>query len=288
MSFKEKWVEAVKNKNSVLCAGLDPAEFDMGRGESGLSQGADKREWAINYVKAVAPYCAAVKPNSQYWKGENGAEVLKEIYDLANELGLVVIEDSKLADIGPTNDAGFFFTSKRADAVTFSPFAGNMSEAAEQGKKRGIGVIAMCLMSNPEYKNEKNKLVESDDSYKDEDMINLAGKKYVKQYVQLANNANRFNISGIVIGAPSPDNHIQEEEIKKARSYAGEDMLVLLPGVGAQGGEADAIWKFFGPDKVIVNVGRGLMFPNGSDTTPEQQAETAKHYQEMLNELRFK
>ncbi len=41
-SFREKWLEAVKEKNSVLCAGLDPAEFGMGRGEKGLPKNVIK------------------------------------------------------------------------------------------------------------------------------------------------------------------------------------------------------------------------------------------------------
>lgn len=171
MDFREKWMKAVEEKNSVLCAGLDPAEYAMGRGPKGLAEGTGKRDWAMDYVKSVAPYCAALKPNIQYWKSAGllcpggpyaygDMENLEDITKLAHELGMVVIEDSKLADIGSTNEAGFFYASqKKADAVTFSPFAGNMKEAAKQGKKWNVGVISMCLMSNPEFEREKNKLV---------------------------------------------------------------------------------------------------------------------------------
>ena len=91
-----------------------------------------------------------------------------------------------------------------------------------------------------------------------------------------------------MIGAPSSKNHITEKEIKDMRIYVGDKMLVLLPGVGAQGGEASAIWKYFGKNNVIANVGRGLMFPNRAESTPQQQAEAAKTYRDMLNELRTK
>ena len=65
-SFKEKWLEAVHKKNSVLCAGLDPAEYKMGRGENGLSKDdLSKGLWAKKYVETIAPYCAALKPNLQ-------------------------------------------------------------------------------------------------------------------------------------------------------------------------------------------------------------------------------
>jgi len=287
--FRDKWLEAVEEKNSVLCAGLDPAVYEMGRGPKGLPEGVDKREWSLDYVRKVAPYSAALKPNIQYWKGEGDAEALKEIIKEAHDLGMVVIEDSKLADIGSTNDAGFFYASKRnVDAITFSPFAGNIKEAAEQGHKRGIGVISMVLMSNPDYRREKNKLVnvsEEVEEYFKADIKWLEKNDgitpWVPQYIQLAHDAKKYGIDGIVIGAPSKKNHITNEEIEAVRRYVGDDMLVLLPGVGHQGGEADVIWKYFDKDNVIVNVGRAMMFPK--EGTPET---TAKYYRDMLNELR--
>ena len=99
--------------------------------------------------------------------------------------------------------------------------------------------------------------------------------------MQLAHDAQKYGIDGIVIGAPGGKSHIQEDEVERARFYAGADMLVLLPGVGAQGGEAQYIWKHFDPDHVIVNVGRALMFPKDGD-----HKAAAQYYQRTLNELR--
>jgi orotidine-5'-phosphate decarboxylase len=289
MTFRERWLTAVEKKNSVLCAGLDPAEFGMGRGENGLPKEVSKGEWALRYVEAVAPFCAAVKPNFQYWKNIGDVWTLRQIKDLAHELGMVVIDDSKLADIGDTNYAGIFYAVQRADAVTFSPFAGNLEEAVGQAHARGIGLISMVLMSNPEFEREKTKLVEiiTEGEWREKDLIKIGKLDYVPfvpQYLQLARDAQDFGVDGIVIGAPSPKNHIKDEEIAAIRNYYGG--LVLLPGVGAQGGEAGAIWKHFGRANVIVNVGRALMFPSGSGSSHKEQAETAKKYQIMLNELR--
>lgn len=286
MSFREKWLTAVEKKNSVLCAGLDPAEFEMGRGEKGLPEGASKLGWALRYVEAVAPHCAAIKYNIQYWKGEDDAKTLAQIGKLAHNLGMVVIDDSKLADIGETNDAGIFYAKKRgADAVTYSPFPGNIEEAAKQAKARDIGIISMCLMSNSEYEAEKNKLVRIPNQdvlvYDSESVFSFQGEGYVRQYLKLALDSERFGIDAIVIGAPSKKNHIKEEEIAKVRNLVSENMLVLLPGVGAQGGEAQAIWKYFGKDNVIVNVGRDLMFPKEMS-----HEEVARNYQNKLNSLR--
>lgn len=289
MSFCEKWIAAVDKKNSVVCAGLDPAEFEMDRPKESLPAGRDKKDWSLRYIEAVAPYSAAVKYNLQYWKSRKDSEALGEICDLACSLGLVVIEDSKIADIGSTNDAGFFHTKKRSDAVTLAPFAGNISESAGYAGKRNLGLISMCLMSNPEYLREKNKLCEvlqDTDAYRAQDTVQFGGSTYVRQYVLLAQDSRKFGLDGIVIGAPSSKNHILASEIETARYYAGDALLVLMPGIGAQKGQGEIVWKHFGPEKVLANVGRGIMFPNGVGSTPEQQAEAARQYQLAFNYLR--
>jgi len=287
-TFTEKWLETVDRKNSVLCLGLDPAEAEMGRGEEGLPKGTDKLTWSLRYIEAAAPYASAIKPNLQYWKDNLGMISVNILTEIAHEKGLVVIDDSKLADIGSTNDAGIYHTEvKHMDAVTLACFAGNISEVAQQCRNRNIGGIHMCLMSNPEYKKEKNKWVEIKESaYDSQDIKIIDDIPHTRQYQQLANDSQYFGLEGVVIGAPSKKNHITEEELKKARQYAGSKMLVLLPGVGAQGGEADAIWKYFAKNYVVVNVGRAMMFPKGSNSTSEDHKEAAKYYQEMLNKLR--
>ena len=298
MSFREEWLKAVKDKRSVLCAGIDPPEFEMGRDDKGLPKDVFKRDWAVKYLQAVAPSCAAIKPNAQYWKSQGfDNDTLIELGNLAHELGLVVIDDSKLADIGASNDAGIYGARKReANAVTVAPFAGNLEEIANQGRNRGVGIISMCLMSNPEYEREKNMLVPTDDleGYHPKDIIDVDGSNYVRRYIQLAHDARAFGVDGVVIGAPKEiaDEkgkrfHPTLDEIENVRKYVGEKMLVLLPGVGAQGGEADTIWEYFGSNNVMVNVGRSLMFPEGSNSTPKDQAEKAKEYRDMLNQLRF-
>ncbi len=292
-AFGEKWKKAVEEKNSILCAGLDPAEFEMGRGPKGLPQGVNKREWSVEYVEKVAPYCAAVKPNLRYWLNKGDMEALEEIVKLAHEEGLVVIEDSKLADIGSTNDAGVYYAAKKGfDAVTCAPFAGNLKEIVEQGRRWEIGIISMVLMSNKEYEKEKNKLVpitlEEAEEYSQlgeyMPIRKIDNEFYLPQYIHLSWIAKKHGVDGIVIGAPSETNHIREEEIKNVRNCVGNDMIVLQPGVGEQRGKADAIFKYFDPDKVIVNVGRAMMFPKEGKTSEE----IARYYQNMLNELRKK
>lgn len=289
-SFREKWLEAVEKKNSVLCAGLDPPEYDMNRGEEGLPYLIDKREWSFRYLEAVSPFAAALKINFNYWKDRDDMRTAEYLADLASAVfGMVVIDDSKLADIGSANEAGIYYAKQKGfDAVTMAPFAGNMKEAAEHAQKWRIGLISMCLMSNPEYGAEKNnpKRVSLDEGYESKDIILIEGYPYVRKYIQLANDVKRYGLDGVVVGAPSKGNHISEDEIAKVRFYAGDETIILTPGVGKQGGDASILWKYFDKNNVIVNVGRALMFPKGSKSTTDDQAEAAKQYQEILNKLR--
>ncbi|MDP2926015.1 MAG: orotidine 5'-phosphate decarboxylase / HUMPS family protein [Nanoarchaeota archaeon] len=292
-TFTEKWLEAVEKKNSILCAGLDPPEFEERR-KLHVPQGINKEEWSIKFIKAVAPYCAAVKPNQKFWDGIEDAKSLAEVLNYARAEGLVIIYDCKAADIGASNDEQFLnadVSHRRFDAVTLACYAGNIKEAAEQLRKRNLGGIHMCLMSNPDYQREKNMLVQIPDEEIDEDEYGLDAEIYighkVKRYMQLAHDAKKFGLEGIVVGAPSDKNHIKPEEIEKISHYAGKEMLILCPGIGGkQGGDASVLFRYFPGENIIANVASGLMFPNGPNSTPEEQAIAAKQYMEELNSLR--
>ena len=300
MTFKEDFLTAVDKKNgSTLCAGYDPAKYTMGRGEKGLQEGVIKLEWGLRFIEAVAQYCSVLKINTQYMKesytsehfdvGRIGdMESLAVLTECAHSNDMVVIEDAKLADIGDTNEAGVYHSAEKAfDAVTYSPFAGNMEQVAQQGEEHEIGIISMCLMSNPEFKREKNNLVKiGADNYRQEDMINIPSFGiHTRKYIQLAHDAKKFNLDAVVVGAPSEDNHVQKSELEIIKHYI-EDLLVLIPGIGAQGGSAEVIWKYFAKDQVIVSLSRGLMFPEGSGSTPEQHAAKAKWYFEQFEDLK--
>ncbi len=135
----------------------------------------------------------------------------------------------------------------------------------------------MCLMSNPEYEREKRKLVPLASANGE------GGKEYVEQYLFLATEVARCGIAGIVVGAPSVKNHITSEELTAVKKVIGKNTLVLCPGVGAQGGEADLLLSIFGRENVIINVGRSIMFPHGSESTPAEQAASARSFQARFN-----
>jgi orotidine-5'-phosphate decarboxylase len=82
-----------------------------------------------------------------------------------------------------------------------------------------------------------------------------------------------------VIGAPSKKNHVTEAEIRTIHHYLKPEQLVLMPGIGTQGGEAKLILDIFGANRVIANVGSGIMFA-------KDQIAEAKMYRDTLNSLR--
>jgi orotidine-5'-phosphate decarboxylase len=294
-NFDQFWLETVAKRNSILCIGVDPADTEMGRTDKGegLPAGVDKRDWTLGYIEKTAKYASGAKWNTQYWmRNDHDIAIMNESMGLAESLGLVVIQDSKLADIGSTNDAGIFNAALRAaHAVTLAPYAGNMGEAAKQCNERGIAGITMCLMSNPEYKFVKNMWFDVSanvSEYHSRDVHMIEDVPHVRNYIALARQADKFGLDA-VIGAPSSKNHITEEEISNASRYLASPRLVLVPGIGAQGGEVAMLKNYFAASRIIANVGRACMFPDPRKAyaTPEDQADAAKHYQSMLNELRL-
>lgn len=260
-TFREKWQETVAQKDSILCVGLDPADFGQRPGRT-LPKEQNKLEWCMDFVRQVAPYSAAIKINRNYVKDFSQGDLYRLVRQV-HDLGILAIDDTKLCDIGETNDAGLYHSAAEGfDAVTYSPFPGNVQEAVTQSHARGLGVFVLVLMSNPEFEVMKDGL--------------LGG---MKAYEFLARASKEAGADGVVIGAPSGKNHIQESEIRRVYDLLG-DQLVLMPGLGAQGGEAKLLLQFF-RDRVVANVGRTILYADQPDAE-------AKKYRDLLNALRLK
>ncbi len=255
MDFRQKWLDAVQRKKSLLCVGIDPAEAAQRHGNQ-MPEGVSKTEWTRTIIEAVAPYTAAIKLNRNYFK-DISREAMRSLNDRIHALGMVSIDDSKLADIGDTNDAGIYHAKQEGfDAVTYAPFPGNTLQAGAQAKAHDVGLIPLVLMSNPEYRLMKTALVNGEPLYR-----------------FLAHQSAEAQAAGIVIGAPSPGNHITIEEISEVARILPE-ALVLVPGIGAQGGDIAPILRIFG-QRTIANVGRAIIYAKD----PAQQA---KEYRDMI------
>ncbi len=259
MNFINKWQSCVTAKNSLLCVNIDPGEWGQ-RDHLTLDQGESKVSWAKSIIAKTAPYAAAIKPNRQYFK-DISREELASINSYAHSLGLISIDDSKIADIGATNDAALYHAVQEGfDAITYCPFPGNIAETCEMAKQRNIGLIPLALMSNPEFKLMKSLTIDKLPAY----------QYYAKEsYIHGA--------AGVVVGAPSPKNHILQEEVDAIKAIIGP-LTVLVPGIGAQGGYLAPIVATFG-DQAIVSVGRDIAYH-------QDPASQARKYQELINSYR--
>ncbi len=260
MTFADKWNEAVAERDSILCVGLDPAEYGQ-RADYVLPQGTSKLAWSLEFIERVAPHAAAIKANRNFIK-DLSREETQRLVAKVHEQGMLAIDDSKLADIGDTNDSGWYHAQQEGfDAVTYAPFPGNTREAVTQAHARGLGLIGLVLMSNPEFEVIKNATIRG-----------------MKGYEYFALQMAEYGADGAVIGAPSENNHLTDAEVRRVHAIVPDTCLVLMPGVGAQEGEARYLLDVFG-DRVIANVGRAIMY--GHDSSRE-----AAKYKEMLNGLR--
>jgi orotidine-5'-phosphate decarboxylase len=259
--FSELWHKTREKKGSVIIAGVDPAPAGM-RDKNALPEGVNMRDWCLKYIEAVAPYVAGIKCNPAYYQYPDGLALMEEITALGKAHGLVTLADYKISDIGSTNDSWLFYTKKMGfDGVTAAPYAGNVEQVIEQAHNHELGVFTMALMSNPEYISEMVFSYEDHALYESRIMRSLEA-----------------STDGIVVGATfEPKNpHLQKTlELTKQTST-----LFLVPGIGAQGGTiANVLESGVDVSRCLLNIGRSLMFPNGPQSTPAEQAVAAKQFQ---------
>lgn len=277
--FLEKYLKARKEKNSILCVGLDPGlrefrsedvipeKYERGDIEKGLV------DFCLNIIEETAEYACAIKPNSQYLLFTLGIKELKKINQKARKEGLIAILDHKLSDIGSTNQAAFYWIKEAGfDALTFSPFAGNIEEATVAAHKRELGLLVLTFMSNLEAGwIQKQSLFE-----------------WRPLYQKIAEEIKAYKSDGAIMGATG---HITMDDIRMVRGLIGEKSLILFPGVGKQGGAVRPVIEA-GGDNILINVGRDIIYnKNPGKKAREYQTqinETVRQVKEMQEKLKQK
>lgn len=221
-----KWQE-----DKFICVGLDNGDFEF-----------DK-----NIIDQTFDLVCAYKPNSAFYEanGTTGLESLKKTIDYIRQKdpNILVILDAKRGDIGNTNEeyAKAIFDELGADAVTVHPYLGK--ESLEPFLKRSDkGIFVLVRTSNP-----------GAGEFQD---LQVDGKPL---YQVVAEHVKDWNTNGnlaVVVGATYP------EELKKVREIIG-DMPILVPGIGAQGGDLEATIKNdLNSQKhgLIISSSRGIIF----------------------------
>ncbi|VVB54507.1 Orotidine 5'-phosphate decarboxylase [uncultured archaeon] len=264
MNFLENLRQLRDKKETVLCIGLDPA-LPGARQKNCIPEkyleAATKGEALTNFcldiIDKAGDDAIAVKPNSQYILFHAGLTGITEITKAAHKKHLLVVADHKLADIGSTNDTALAALQEaKVDAITFSPYAGNIAETVESAHLRGIAVFTLALMSNPQSVWTQKE----------------AKHGGIPLWEAVIRKVADCGGDGVVIGSTD---HIGEADLAKARELGQNKIAYLVPGVGAQGGDAQKVLSILGGD-VLINVGRGIIYADDIKTKARQYRETLK------------
>jgi len=249
LTFIDKLAAAERANRSLLCVGLDPEPSKF----PGAWQHDPARifDFCATIVDATKDLVIAYKPQVAYFAAQRAEEQLERLIAHIHKTapGVPVILDAKRGDIGSTAEqyAVEAFERYRADAVTLSPFMG-FDSVEPWLKYDGKGLLLLCRTSNPGGSDlQAQRLVTGDLLY--------------EHIARLAQGAwNRNGQLGLVVGATFP------AEIARVRELA-PSLPLLIPGVGAQGGDAQATvragWRHDGErttGPVIVNSSRAVLY----------------------------
>jgi orotidine-5'-phosphate decarboxylase len=297
MKFKQKLLEAARRNRSWLCVGLDP---DISLIPSHLGKDLEailKFNQAV--IESTSDLVCSFKPNAAFYEflGPKGWEILGETVRMVPH-HIPVILDFKRGDIGNTAKmyAASAFETIGADAVTVNPFLGKDSiepflEYAEKG------IFVLCLTSNPSSADFQKKMVMLEEPPSVEGLSPQSKARAfaeffcasaVELYVYLARSAvewNRNDNIGLVVGATSP---LQLEGI---RGVAGDDMPILIPGVGAQGGDLEqalAAGSNMQGELAIINVSRSVIYAGKGEDFDSEVRRAAEGCRDRISEALLK
>ena len=260
-------VDSARRKESALVVGLDPIPTRFPEGLRDLPQARAVREFCRGVLEAVEPYAAAVKLQAAYFErlGPPGMEVYGDLIADAGALGLPAIADVKRGDIGPVAAAyaEAHLAVYGAACVTVNPFMGAdaVIPFLEEARRLdgGEGVFVLVATSNPS--------AESVQGVTDPPLFEVAAQLVA----ELGRGGGDYPDAGAVVGATRP------ELGRRVRELLPE-ALFLVPGYGAQGGEAAGIRRLLrrGGAGVLVNSSRGVIYAyEGSQTGYREAAEEA-------------
>ena len=277
-----KLVEKIKKTGAPIVVGLDPMlsyvpehiqkkSFDE-YGET--LEGAADAIWQYNkeIIDHVYDLIPAVKPQIAMYEqfGIEGLIAFKKTVDYCKEKDLVVIGDIKRGDIGSTCEhyAREAFERFKADCVTLSPYMGE-DTITPYLKYEDKGIFLLCRTSN-----------KSGDELQ---MLDVGGERLFERVARLtAEKWNRTGELGLVVGATYPD------ELAAVRRVA-PDIPLLVPGVGAQGGDIQAAVTA-GMDTrgagMVINSGRAILYASKGADWQDAARKAAEATRDAINAAR--
>jgi len=250
MTFLDRLRAATEKHQSLLCIGLDP---EPARFPPGIAPGAAGiHDFCARIVEATAHLVCAFKPQIAYFAAHRAEGELERLIARIRAVAphVPVILDAKRGDIGSTAEqyAREAFERYGADAVTLSPFMG-LDSITPYLRYQDKGVFLLCRTSNP-----------GGDDLQAQRLADVPGQPRLFEHIAgLAQDEWNINAIpgqlGLVVGATYPN------EIAQVRAVAPTAPF-LIPGVGAQGGDAaTAVRAGWRPDApVVINSSRAILY----------------------------
>jgi len=270
MTFADRLAAEVERKRSQLVVGLDPSPDLMP-----IELRGDAARFCCGIVDAVAPHAVAVKPQLAFFEalGPAGMAAFDRVCAYARRAGLLVIADGKRGDIGSTArayaEAYLEGDPPRADALTVNPWLGRDSVEPFLGAvRRGdVGIFVIVRTSNASGDLQDAVL-------KDGRPMWHHVASLVDEWGEGTEGDVGLSSVGAVVGATHP------RAVADARRLMPRTIL-LLPGIGAQGGNVNDLTRAFqsGPASAVVNASRSVNYAfreTGGDYRDAAGAEAAR------------
>lgn len=270
MNFIEKLSNIVHKNNSLLCVGLD---VDKAKLPKFLFESKDNPILFFNksIINNTKDLVCAYKLNMAFYEvlGTDGVDLLQKTIRYIPE-DVVVILDGKRNDIGNSarKYAQSLFENFKADAVTVNPFLGRDSVMPFLEYKDKCTFI-LCRTSNPSAVDFQDILVSKTPFYQ------IITNK-IKEW-------NVYGNCGAVVGATYPN------ELKIIRNILGENIPLLIPGIGKQGGDIEKSVKNGTNNKgkmAVINSSRGIIFAGNDKDFAEKSREATLSLRDKINLFR--
>jgi len=264
MKFTDKLLNASRKNKSWLCIGLDP--------DPELMPGVEVLQFNKTIIESTSDLVCAYKPNLAFYEalGTEGFAILeKTVKYIPGDIP--VIGDAKRGDIGNTARAyaRALFSVLAFDAATVNPYLG-FDSIEPFISYQDKGVFILCRTSNKGAADFQD--------------LRTDGLPLYEAVARKAKEWNTYGNIGLVVGATYP------EELKKVRSICPE-MPLLIPGIGAQGGDlASAVG--YGVDargeKAIINVSRQILYASKEKDFARAARNVAEKIRNQINDHRNK
>ncbi len=260
MNFTDKLLNASRKNKSWLCIGLDP--------DTELMPSVDVLQFNKAIVEATCDLVCAYKPNLAFYEalGTEGLAILEKTVKYVPH-DIPVIGDAKRGDIGNTAKAyaRALFSVLGFDAATVNPYLG-FDSLEPFINYQDKGVFILCRTSNK--------------GATDFQALCTNGLPLYEAVAQKAQEWNIYGNIGLVVGATYP------EELKKVRSICPE-MPLLIPGIGAQGGDLAAAVGYGANthgEKAIINVSRQILYASKGKDFAQAARNVAEKIRHQIND----